>query len=99
MDAVALRVRLALPESSEDARRRLDRGEVASLPDPVYGHQLQPFAVPGLLAEGQIKIDYREVPVALSGGETAVLMDPEYSIENLAYGPLDRKSTRLNSSH
>src|SRR3546814_6094753 len=28
-DAVALLVRLALPDSSEDARRRLDRGEVA----------------------------------------------------------------------
>src|SRR3546814_17312085 len=75
-DAVALLVRLALPDSSEDARRRLDRGEVAPLPDPVYGHQLQPFAVPGLLAEGQLQIDYGEVPVALSGGETAVWMDP-----------------------
>src|SRR3546814_3980950 len=35
-DAVALLVRLALPDSSEDARRRLDRGKVASLHDPVY---------------------------------------------------------------
>src|SRR5690606_36971398 len=68
-DAVALLVRLSLPENADDARKRLDQGEVASLPDPVYGHQLQPFAVPGLQAEGQIKIDYSQIPVALNGGE------------------------------
>lgn len=97
-DAVALLVRLSLPESAEDARRRLDQGEVASLPDPVYGHQLQPFAVPGLRAEGQIKIDYSRIPVALNGGETAILMDPAYSVENLGYGPMHpdvRLSPRL----
>src|SRR5690606_18456661 len=53
-DAVALLVRLSLPESSEEARRRVGQGEVASLPDPTYGHQLQPFAVPGLPAEGRL---------------------------------------------
>jgi CxxC motif-containing protein (DUF1111 family) len=97
-DAVALLVRLSLPENADDARKRLDQGEVASLPDPVYGHQLQPFAVPGLQAEGQIKIDYSKIPVALNGGETATLMDPVYSIENLGYGPLHpdvRLSPRL----
>ncbi|MGB3289126.1 MAG: di-heme oxidoredictase family protein [Burkholderiaceae bacterium] len=97
-DAVALLLRLSLPDNSADARRRLDQGEVASLPDPVYGHQLQPFAVAGVAAEGRIKIDYREVPVALNGGETAVLMDPSYSVEDLAYGPLHpdvRLSPRL----
>jgi CxxC motif-containing protein (DUF1111 family) len=87
-DVVALLLRLSLPGSLEDARKRLGQGEVASLPDPIYGHQLQPFAVPGLPAEGQIEIDYREVPVLLNGGETAVLMEPTYRVENLGYGPL-----------
>lgn len=94
-DAVALLVRLSLPDSSADARKRLDQGEVASRPDPVYGHQLQPFAVAGLPAEGQIRISYQEEPVALNGGETAVLMRPAYRIDNLAYGPL-HPDTRLS---
>ncbi len=87
-DAVALLIRLSLPADAEDARRRIGQGEVATLPDPVYGHQLQPFAVPGLVSEGQVRIDYTETPVALNGGETAVLMTPAYSVENLGYGPL-----------
>ncbi|NYT85234.1 di-heme oxidoredictase family protein [Pollutimonas harenae] len=97
-DAVSLLVRLSLPSSNDDARARLDRGEVVSLPDPIYGHQLQPFAVAGLPAEGQIKIDYTEIPVSLNGGEMAYLMSPAYSIENLGYGPLHpelRLSPRL----
>lgn len=94
-DAVALLVRLSLPSSTEEARKRIDQGEVASLPDPVYGHQLQPFAVAGLPAEGQIKISYEEIPVALNGGETATLMSPSYRVENLGYGPL-HPQTRLS---
>lgn len=87
-DVVALLLRLSLPGSADDARKRLDQGEVASLPDPVYGHQLQPFAVPGLAAEGRIRIDYSEVPVQLNGGESATLMDPSYRVEDLGYGPM-----------
>ncbi len=87
-DVVALLLRLSIPGSAGEARKRLHQGEVASLPDPVYGHQLQPFAVPGLPAEGSIQIDYREIPVTLNGGETVVLMDPTYSVNDLGYGPL-----------
>lgn len=94
-DAVALLVRLSLPESSEEARRRVGQGEVASLPDPTYGHQLQPFAVPGLPAEGRLLIEYQEMPVQLNGGETAMLMKPAYRVEDLAYGPL-HPQTRLS---
>jgi len=86
-DAVALLLRLSVP-AKEGSAPRVDQGEVASLPDPVYGHQLQPFAVPGLPAEGQIRIDYAEVPVALAGGETATLMSPTYRVTDLGYGPL-----------
>jgi len=85
-DAVALLIRLSLPASNDDARGQL--AQAAARPDPVYGHQLQPFAVAGLPAEGQVRIAYREVPVALNGGETATLMEPSYTVENLGYGPL-----------
>ena len=57
-------------------------------PDPVYGGQLQDFAVPGQAAEGRMVVTYEEVEVPLSGGERAVLRRPDYAVDNLAYGPL-----------
>lgn len=87
-DAVALLARLSRPTSVQDARDRIEHGEIQWLPDPVYGNQLQPFAVAGVPAEGQLAIEYREIPVPLNGGETAVLMQPVYGVQNLNYGPL-----------
>jgi len=78
-DAVGLLLRLSvLPENADGDHQ----------PDPVYGGQFQPFAVPGLLAEGDVQISYAEVPVVLNGGETVVLMQPEYRVANLNYGPM-----------
>jgi CxxC motif-containing protein (DUF1111 family) len=56
--------------------------------DPVYGTQLQDFAVPGLKAEGRMGIDYTEVPVTLGDGTVVSLREPKYSVVNLGYGPL-----------
>lgn len=89
-DSVALLMRLSRPESVEAARKAMQKDlEFAKwLPDPVYGEQLQPLAVPGLPAEGQVRIDYTEIPVQLNGGETVVLLQPAYRVENLGFGPL-----------
>lgn len=59
-----------------------------SLPDPVYGHQLQHLAVPGIKAEGQMKIVYTEKIVIFADGSTVSLRKPHYSVENLAYGSM-----------
>ena len=61
---------------------------VNSIPEPTYGGQLQDLSIQGHKAEGQIKIDYKEKPVTLAGGETVSLRVPEYSIADLGYGPL-----------
>ena len=87
-DAVALLMRLSVPALNEDDLRRIHTGEIHFLPDPVYGVQLQNFAVAGLPAEGSLQIDYTPVEVKLNGGETATLMRPAYRIENLGYGPM-----------
>lgn len=87
-DSVALLARLSRPSSVLEARERIEHGEIQWMPDPIYGHQLQPFAVAGVRAEGQLSIEYRQVPVPLNGGETAVLMQPIYRVKNLNYGPL-----------
>ncbi|WP_439652106.1 di-heme oxidoreductase family protein [Paracandidimonas lactea] len=89
-DAVALLLRLALPADSAQARQRIAQGLGVgdARADPVYGHQLQPFAVPGIQAEGQVEISYQAMRVELNGGETATLMAPTYTVANLGYGPL-----------
>ena len=66
--------------------------------DPVYGAQLQDFAVPGALAEGQIGVAYQTRQVKLPGGVAVELRRPEFSVKGLAFGPLGtdtRTSARI----
>ncbi|WP_159589951.1 di-heme oxidoredictase family protein [Chelativorans xinjiangense] len=85
--AVSLLVRLSVPpgEEQEEAVRA---GYLSSAPEPVYGGQLQDFAVAGLPAEGRVRIDYEEIPVRLNGGETVRLRKPTIAVDNPGYGPL-----------
>ncbi len=73
------------PQSGTDAPGTSPRGHA----DPTYGTQLQTFSVAGLAAEGVPRVTYTEEKILLSGGETATLRRPTYSIENLGYRPLD----------
>ena len=57
-------------------------------PDPVYGGQLQDVGVAGHTAEYRLQIDYEEIEVPLSGGETAFLRNPTYTAADLGYGPV-----------
>ena len=59
-----------------------------TLPDPVYGGQLQDFAAPGQRAEYTLGVRYDPVPVTLAGGEVVTLRRPTYSANDLGYGPL-----------
>ncbi len=59
---------------------------IATLPDPVYGGQLQDFAVPGLPAEGRMDIAWTETPVTLADGLTVSLRKPGYTISNPGFG-------------
>nr|WP_245867165.1 di-heme oxidoredictase family protein [Kandeliimicrobium roseum] len=91
---VALFLRLSVPLKPDEEKTEIET-YLASLqtptpgtrPDPVYGGQLQNFAVPEQKAEGRMVVDYTPVEVALSDGETAELMAPTYSIADPAYGP------------
>lgn len=88
--AVSMFLRLSIPRG--DATPGEAAKEIAewleTLPDPVYGGQLQDFAVPGHAAEGRMEIRYTEVPVTLSDGVVVSLRKPEYSVGKPAYGPL-----------
>ena len=86
--AVSFLLRLSIPPQNDSQQAQLDSGEVAVIPEPVYGTQLQDFSVQGLPAEGRLHIEYREKSVVLSDGQTVRLRQPSYSITNLQYGPL-----------
>ena len=92
-DASSMFLRLARSAATPEEETALTNFREMSLPDPVYGRQLQDLAVPGLKAEGRIVIDYAEEPVALAGGETVMLRRPTYSVADLAYGDLGRTTT------
>lgn len=92
-DATSMFLRLARKASTEEEAKSLTDRTLLNLPDPVYGTQLQDLAVPGLSAEGRMRIAYEEIPVELAGGGKASLRKPTYSVENLAYGPLHADTT------
>lgn len=94
-DAVSMFLRLSVPAPDHGDLTQLEAFLVGigdqtqrAAPDPVYGGQLQNFAIQGHRAEGRMRIDYTETEVALSDGQTATLRAPTYSVENLGYGPL-----------
>ncbi|QEE49804.1 c-type cytochrome [Flavobacterium alkalisoli] len=59
-----------------------------SMPDPVYGGQLQDNAILGPTIKGQIGITYQIITETFADGTTVELQKPIYTINNLGYGPL-----------
>ena len=87
--AVSMLIRLSVPPRTEEDRALLASGRASVIPDPIYGTQLQDVAVPGLAAEGRIRITRVEREVTLEDGTTVALEEPRYEIVDTGYGPLD----------
>ncbi|OJF90553.1 di-heme oxidoredictase family protein [Pararhizobium antarcticum] len=92
-DTTSMFLRLARAPQTEAERQALAAHMVPNFPDPVYGAQLQDSAVPGLPAEGHMRIEYTEETVVLAGGERVSLRRPRYFVTDLGYGPLDATTT------
>jgi len=86
-------LRLARDASNAEEKAALADRELTNFPDPVYGTQLQELAVPGLRGEGRMRVDYQERQVTLADGTAVSLRKPSYSVTDLAYGPLDPRTT------
>ena len=89
--ALSMFLRLSVPPRTEAERAAIASLAILRIPEPTYGGQLQEFATPGLAAEGRMQIAYEEFSVSLSGGETATLRRPTYTIAHPGYGPLDEE--------
>ncbi len=81
-------LRLSIPPRNAAERAALDEGRKTVIAEPVYGGQLQTFAVQGHAAEGDVSIAYTERPVTLADGTTVRLREPIYAVSDLRYGPL-----------
>ncbi len=81
--AVSMFLRLSVPGGDTHGIP----GYHATRAHPIYGGQLQDFAVPGVAAEYRLAIAYGTVTVALRGGETVILRDPVHTAADPGYGP------------
>ncbi len=87
-DGVSMFLRVSVAPQTTAEKELMDSGEQNVIPEPTYGTQLQNFGVTGLKAEGQMHIDYTDLPVTLGDGTVVTLRQPHYSVTDLAYGPL-----------
>lgn len=85
--AVSMFLRISIPGDAP-AEMAAVHDYIGMAPDPNYGTQLQDFSPPGMAPEYQFSVTYKDVEVALSGGEAATLRAPSYQALNLGYGPL-----------
>lgn len=61
-------------------------------PHPAYGDQLNDRGIPGVPAEGRARIRWRERPGRYPDGERYSLREPRLVFEDLAFGPLGRRT-------
>jgi len=87
-EAISMFLRIDIPAQNPEQQALLDSHRFNNISEPVYGQQMQHFAVAGHNAEYKLQITYEEIPVTLAEGETVSLRKPTYHVTNLGYGPL-----------
>jgi CxxC motif-containing protein (DUF1111 family) len=86
-NSISMFLRVSIPADYSALEEEIE-GYIATLPEPTYGTQMQDFSLAGHAAEYRLQVDYDEIEVPLSGGETAYLRNPTYTAVDLGYGPL-----------
>lgn len=86
--AISMFLRLSIPPRNARDKALLDARRVNVINEPIYGGQLQNFAVQGIDPEGSMHIAYTEFPVTLRDGHVIHLRKPVYSVTGLKYGPM-----------
>lgn len=85
LNAVSMLVRLSIPDDPTLARLIERTGVV---PEPVYGSQLQDMAIPGVVPEGRVRMDYEPLQVHFKDGTQVELRKPRLRVTDLGYGPM-----------
>lgn len=87
--ATSMFLRLSVPARTDAERKALADKTMLRIAEPTYGGQLQDLAIPGLPAEGRMRITYEPVIVRLNDSGPVTLRRPIYSVDRLGYGPMD----------
>lgn len=85
-DADSMLIRLSRMPVESRIIAAMQKGEIAAFEDPVYGGQLQNRGNPGIRAEAQIRVHYKDRPVTFKDGTTLVLRDPVFQLQDWGYG-------------
>ncbi len=85
---ISMFLRLSIPPQTKEEQKKIETHQLNVISEPTYGTQLQDFSIRGHKAEGKMVISYTEKAVQFADGEIIHLRKPEYSIIDLAYGPL-----------
>lgn len=94
-NAVSMLVRLSIPDHASQAELIKRTGV---FPEPTYGVQLQDMAIPGVVSEGKVRVEYDPLTVRFRDGTTVELRRPTLRITQLGYGPMHpeaRASARI----
>ena len=91
--AVPMLMRLAIPPRTETEIAAIASGTMQRIPEPTYGGQIQPAAVPGLTGEATVRVTYEEEEIVLNGGEVVSVRHPTYHLDDLGYGSMDPEVT------
>ena len=67
-EALSMFLRLSIPPKTDEQKKLMAEHRLHSVPDPIYGTQLQNLAIHGHKAEGKMHISYRMKSVELAGG-------------------------------
>lgn len=79
-------VRVSIP--AETAEQRAQLTTMGVVPEPSYGDQIQPNAIPGVKAEATPRFDYEEIKGQFKDGEAYTLLKPMLKLDHLNYGAL-----------
>ncbi len=81
-------LQLSIPPATAAQRLALALDKIDHIASLRYGSQLQDKAIAGYVAEGRVRVTYRDKPSMLDDGDVVMLRRPIYAIENAGKGPL-----------
>ncbi|MBL1419255.1 MAG: thiol oxidoreductase [Alphaproteobacteria bacterium] len=89
-DANSMLIRLSIKPQTDQQRQDLASGVAKTINEPIYGGQLQDIGASGFAPEGRISVKWTYTNVSLADGTVVELRQPDFKINNLAYGNMHK---------
>ena len=89
-DANSMLIRLSIKPQTDQQRQDLASGLAKTINEPTYGGQLQDIGASGFVPEGKISVKWTYTNVTLADGTMVELRQPDFKINNLAYGDMHK---------